>query len=227
MTIDLIVAKDRMIIKVDRRGAAGNVKGDFTKVEMPLTIWPQSGSKLERRNRSRWGAHRSEQARRRGERDVRGVKNFDRCAAAAAVSGGAADGGGDAVEALEEMGIKTIANLRAYHSDRAALRGTKLGYVHFMCRAYGAAEAAGGEVFAVDGRFKEVAGVRALPAREGPDGDDGRGVSDCGRGVGGEGGAGGVAAVWDTCVVSDDRAVFAADGCREDEEETEEDLANW
>jgi protein tyrosine/serine phosphatase len=37
---------------------------------------------------------------------------------------------------LKKMGIKTVVNLRGFHSDRDALRGTGLRYVHIHCQAW-------------------------------------------------------------------------------------------
>jgi protein tyrosine/serine phosphatase len=42
----------------------------------------------------------------------------------------------DGFQALKEMGIRTIVNLRAYHSDRARLKGLGVNYVHLHCRAW-------------------------------------------------------------------------------------------
>ena len=37
---------------------------------------------------------------------------------------------------LKKMGIKTVVNLRAFHSDRDELKGTGLNYVHIYCKAW-------------------------------------------------------------------------------------------
>jgi len=37
---------------------------------------------------------------------------------------------------LEKMGIKTVVNLRSFHSDRDKLKGTSLGYVHIYSKAF-------------------------------------------------------------------------------------------
>ena len=37
---------------------------------------------------------------------------------------------------LKKMGVKTIVNLRAFHSDRDLLSGTGLQYVHINCKAW-------------------------------------------------------------------------------------------
>ncbi|MBI4555956.1 MAG: dual specificity protein phosphatase family protein [Candidatus Hydrogenedentes bacterium] len=37
---------------------------------------------------------------------------------------------------LERMGVKTIVNLRSFHSDRDKLAGTKLGYEHIYMKAW-------------------------------------------------------------------------------------------
>jgi protein tyrosine/serine phosphatase len=37
---------------------------------------------------------------------------------------------------LEKMGIKTIVNLRSFHSDRDEMRGTKMGYEHITMKAW-------------------------------------------------------------------------------------------
>jgi protein tyrosine phosphatase (PTP) superfamily phosphohydrolase (DUF442 family) len=37
---------------------------------------------------------------------------------------------------LEKMGIKTIVNLRSFHSDRGEMRGTKMGYEHITMKAW-------------------------------------------------------------------------------------------
>jgi len=37
---------------------------------------------------------------------------------------------------LKKMGIKTVINLRAFHSDRDELKGTGLNYVHIYCKAW-------------------------------------------------------------------------------------------
>lgn len=42
----------------------------------------------------------------------------------------------EGMQTLAAMGVKTVVNLRAYHSDKKVLRGTGLGYVHLMCRAH-------------------------------------------------------------------------------------------
>lgn len=37
---------------------------------------------------------------------------------------------------LEKMGIKTVVNLRSFHSDRDEIRGTELKYVHIYCQTW-------------------------------------------------------------------------------------------
>ncbi|MHC4714041.1 MAG: fused DSP-PTPase phosphatase/NAD kinase-like protein [Planctomycetota bacterium] len=39
---------------------------------------------------------------------------------------------------LEKMGVKTVVNLRSFHSDRDELEGTALGYVHVWAKAWNA-----------------------------------------------------------------------------------------
>jgi tyrosine-protein phosphatase SIW14 len=44
------------------------------------------------------------------------------------------------MKALEKMGIKTIVNLRSFHSDRDEMKGTKMGYEHITMKAWHAEE---------------------------------------------------------------------------------------
>jgi protein tyrosine/serine phosphatase len=37
---------------------------------------------------------------------------------------------------MEELGIKTVINLRSFHSDRDELKGTRLGYEHIYMKAW-------------------------------------------------------------------------------------------
>ena len=37
---------------------------------------------------------------------------------------------------LKKMGVKTVVNLRSFHSDRRKLRGTGLRYAHIYCKAW-------------------------------------------------------------------------------------------
>jgi protein tyrosine phosphatase (PTP) superfamily phosphohydrolase (DUF442 family) len=37
---------------------------------------------------------------------------------------------------LEKMGIKTVVNLRSFHSDRDEMKGTKMGYEHITMKAW-------------------------------------------------------------------------------------------
>jgi len=41
---------------------------------------------------------------------------------------------------LEKMGIKTVVNLRSFHSDRDEMKGTKMGYEHITMKAWHAEE---------------------------------------------------------------------------------------
>jgi len=66
-------------------------------------------------------------------RDFPGLANF------AFISEGLYRGeqpGPEGIAQLKKMGVKTIVNLRAFHSDRDALRGTGLQYVHIRCQAW-------------------------------------------------------------------------------------------
>lgn len=65
--------------------------------------------------------------------DVPGVKNF------AKISDGLYRGEQPTAAGfaeLKKMGVKTIVNLRAFHSDRDELTGTGLQYVHINCKAW-------------------------------------------------------------------------------------------
>jgi protein tyrosine/serine phosphatase len=65
--------------------------------------------------------------------DVQGVQNF------AQISAGLYRGAQptrEGFESLRAMGIKTIINLRAYHTDRRRVGGLGLGYIHLYCRAW-------------------------------------------------------------------------------------------
>lgn len=84
---------------------------------------------------------------------------------------------------LKKMGIKTVVNLRSFHSDRGKLQGTGLQYVHIYCKAWHPEEERH-KIPASGARSKEPARVRTLPAWRGPHGDDGGGVPRCGAGMG-------------------------------------------
>jgi tyrosine-protein phosphatase SIW14 len=65
--------------------------------------------------------------------DVPGVKNFAR------ISDDLYRGEQPTVEGfteLKKMGVKTIVNLRSFHSDRALMTGTGLQYLHLYCKAW-------------------------------------------------------------------------------------------
>jgi tyrosine-protein phosphatase SIW14 len=66
-------------------------------------------------------------------RDFQGLANF------AIISEGLYRGeqpGPEGFATLKKMGVKTIVNLRLLHSDRDALLGTGLQYVHLRCQAW-------------------------------------------------------------------------------------------
>jgi len=44
----------------------------------------------------------------------------------------------EGMKQLEKLGIKTVVNLRSFHSDRDEMKGTKLGYEHIYMKAWNA-----------------------------------------------------------------------------------------
>ena len=42
----------------------------------------------------------------------------------------------EGMAAIEKLGVKTVLNLRSFHSDRDELEGTALGYEHLTMKAY-------------------------------------------------------------------------------------------
>ena len=69
----------------------------------------------------------------RPREDVQGVPNFAQISPALFRG---AQPTREGFESLRAMGIRTIVNLRAYHTDRRRVRGIGLGYVHLFCRAW-------------------------------------------------------------------------------------------
>ncbi|HEY3320439.1 MAG TPA: dual specificity protein phosphatase family protein [Planctomycetota bacterium] len=69
--------------------------------------------------------------------DIPGLSNFAKISDAL-YRGAQPDAAGFAK--LKEMGIKTIVNLRSFHSDRDKLEGSGLQYVHLNCKAWHAEE---------------------------------------------------------------------------------------
>jgi protein tyrosine/serine phosphatase len=66
-------------------------------------------------------------------KDVPGVDNF------AKISDGLYRGAQPTKEGfaeLKKMGIKTVVNLRSFHSDRDEMKGTGLQYLHIYCKAW-------------------------------------------------------------------------------------------
>lgn len=46
----------------------------------------------------------------------------------------------EGMKQLEKMGIKTVVNLRSFHSDRDEMKGTEMGYEHIYMKAWHAEE---------------------------------------------------------------------------------------
>lgn len=65
--------------------------------------------------------------------DVPGLPNFAQVAPGLYRSGQPTAEG---MRTAEKLGIKTIINLRTFHSDRALIRGTGLQYVHIFAKAW-------------------------------------------------------------------------------------------
>ena len=64
---------------------------------------------------------------------LEGVPNFHKVSDALYRSAQPTDEG---MQNLEKMGIKTIVNLRSFHSDRGELKGTELDYEHITMKAW-------------------------------------------------------------------------------------------
>ncbi len=65
--------------------------------------------------------------------DVKGVKNF---AKVSEILYRGEQPTAEGFAELKKMGIKTVVNLRAFHSDRDELAGAGLQYVHINCKAW-------------------------------------------------------------------------------------------
>jgi tyrosine-protein phosphatase SIW14 len=65
--------------------------------------------------------------------DIPGVKNF---AKVSEVLFRGEQPTAEGFAELKKMGVKTIVNLRSFHSDRDELTGTGLQYVHLYCKAW-------------------------------------------------------------------------------------------
>src|SRR5438128_812424 len=65
--------------------------------------------------------------------DLTGLKNF---AQVSPMLCRGAQPGNEGFRTLKKMGVKTVINLRALHSDRKELKGLGLQYVHIPCQAW-------------------------------------------------------------------------------------------